>query len=570
MPYLLALSVGPVQEFIAAARRTRDLWFGSQLLSEISKAAAKAVAIGGGTLIFPAPSESADLERQSPLNVANVIVAEVGAADPHAVAWGAKEAAQECWHEMARAAFLSSESCVDIDIWNDQVDDVIEFYSAWVPYTSQTYQASRATVMRLLAARKRCRDFLPAKGRAGVPKSSLDGLRESVIKKGSRSGRRLRLNRGEQLDAVGVVKRIGGNAKYPSVARVAADPWIRRLSSPQLRTILDAIPAGIFHEIDTSEARGQPQFASFPYEGTAVYRSRYDDIREEAGVEDVELAPLRKAIADLVQGCGEPDPYLGILVADGDKVGQAIAAITTPDEHRVFSRALADFAAAVRRVVNEHNGVLVYAGGDDIVAFVPKDRCLEGAAALRDLFDQTMSAALPSQNARPTLSIGVAVVHYMEPLEDLLVYGREAERHAKRPRPGEENQSERNALAVHVVKRGGAAIAMRMNWEQDPVAHLRRLASLLQDASVSGSVAYDMHRIARLYEPWPANIVRDVIQRDVLDVMSGKRPAGESRIAAIEELVCESVENAGSLRRLANDLLIARAFRPSFNGLPDK
>jgi CRISPR-associated protein Cmr2 len=35
--HLLQLSVGPVQELIAAAQRTRDLWFGSFLLSEISK-----------------------------------------------------------------------------------------------------------------------------------------------------------------------------------------------------------------------------------------------------------------------------------------------------------------------------------------------------------------------------------------------------------------------------------------------------------------------------------------------------------------------------------------------------
>ena len=36
--HLLAIALGPVQEFISAARRTRDLWFGSYLLSEISKA----------------------------------------------------------------------------------------------------------------------------------------------------------------------------------------------------------------------------------------------------------------------------------------------------------------------------------------------------------------------------------------------------------------------------------------------------------------------------------------------------------------------------------------------------
>jgi len=33
MSHLLAIAVGPVQEFIAAARRTRDLWFGGKTTS---------------------------------------------------------------------------------------------------------------------------------------------------------------------------------------------------------------------------------------------------------------------------------------------------------------------------------------------------------------------------------------------------------------------------------------------------------------------------------------------------------------------------------------------------------
>ena len=65
MSHLLAISVGPVQEFIAAARRTRDLWFGSYLLSEISRAVAKAVENQGGRLIFPASSDP-ESQKTSP------------------------------------------------------------------------------------------------------------------------------------------------------------------------------------------------------------------------------------------------------------------------------------------------------------------------------------------------------------------------------------------------------------------------------------------------------------------------------------------------------------------------
>ena len=57
MTYLVAIAIGPVQDFIAAARRCRDLWYGSWLLSEISKAAALELQERGANLIFPAPEQ---------------------------------------------------------------------------------------------------------------------------------------------------------------------------------------------------------------------------------------------------------------------------------------------------------------------------------------------------------------------------------------------------------------------------------------------------------------------------------------------------------------------------------
>lgn len=43
MSHLIIVHIGPVQDFIATARRSRDLWFGSWLLSELSKAAARSI-----------------------------------------------------------------------------------------------------------------------------------------------------------------------------------------------------------------------------------------------------------------------------------------------------------------------------------------------------------------------------------------------------------------------------------------------------------------------------------------------------------------------------------------------
>jgi len=48
-------TLGPVQAFVAQARRTRDFWAGSFLLSWLSSVAIKAVQVQGGEIQFPCP-----------------------------------------------------------------------------------------------------------------------------------------------------------------------------------------------------------------------------------------------------------------------------------------------------------------------------------------------------------------------------------------------------------------------------------------------------------------------------------------------------------------------------------
>ncbi|MGH8651919.1 MAG: type III-B CRISPR-associated protein Cas10/Cmr2 [Gammaproteobacteria bacterium] len=113
-PHLLVISLGPVQDFISAARRTRDLWFGSFLLSEISKAAARAVR-DKGKLIFPNPTNpDKDLKPESAFNVVNIIVAElpVGLL-PKDIATVAEKAAKECWKGYAAAAKTVADALID-------------------------------------------------------------------------------------------------------------------------------------------------------------------------------------------------------------------------------------------------------------------------------------------------------------------------------------------------------------------------------------------------------------------------------------------------------------------------
>ena len=85
--FLVTLSLGPVQSLIGAARRTRDLWCGSWLLSEAARAAARVLhQRQPGCLIFPCPEyPDTDLDPQDEpgdaANFANVLRAEVSVPD---------------------------------------------------------------------------------------------------------------------------------------------------------------------------------------------------------------------------------------------------------------------------------------------------------------------------------------------------------------------------------------------------------------------------------------------------------------------------------------------------------
>jgi CRISPR-associated protein Cmr2 len=578
--YLLQLSIGPVQEFIAAARRTRDLWFGSLVLSEISKAAARAVRDHGGNLIFPNPEKGSDLAPDSPFNVANIILAELHGADPRMIARSAREAAELRWHEFADPVLSDCEGAIRADVWQRQVDDVVEFYSAWAPFTRATYGEKRSRLTRLMAGRKNCRDFQPGHGIERVPKSSLDGLRETVLTEDRLNWPRrlregLRVQPGEQLDVVGLVKRRAlGKQKFPSVSRVAADPWIRGILSKKGDDVLASLvqtcegPArDLLTPLDC--ARLHPDYARFPFEGSAVYRQRHPELVEEtSGKGDREdrveqLRALSEALRPVERfareaGLGaEPDPYLAVLVADGDRMGKAldeIARLASDNplkRHGTFSLELARFAGRAADIVRARRGVLVYSGGDDVLAFVPVDQAIACARDLYSAFDQTMRDALQGLDVpTPTLSVGVAIAHFLENLEDLLDYGRKAEQDAKK---------DRDALAVHLHKRGGAPVRLRKPWKDSPDERLTVMARWFLAGAVSNRTPYELDRLAEVYADWPDATVAEAIQADAARAIDRKRPRNtDSQMTQVRQLLKGRVKGAADLRALAAELVVAR------------
>ena len=553
MTHLLVLSIGPIQEFISAARRTRDLWFGSQLLSEISRAAAAKIVEAKGTLIFP--------ESLKPGNVANIILAQLPeGVDPREMANRAKQAAHDKWNFIAKGAFDKVVEILVENRWDNQNKDVVECYAAWVEETGN-YSEDRKELMRLLAGRKSFRDFRPFLGEPGVPKSSLDGQRETVLvgpkneedpkrqrdswPKGIRM--KMRLTSGEQLDVVGVVKRVGlveksGDGRFPSVSRVAAEPFIEAMSPQNLEKLRDACAK--LEDLGLQRVR-EKYYASFPFEGSILYKDRQPQLADELGLRDGAFVKEFEEVNKIL-GKAVPNPYMAVLVADGDKMGEAISKCTKVSEHQTLSAALAYFASKAQTIVEYHKGVLIYAGGDDVVALLPIHTSLACAEKLHESFGTTM------ESYHCTLSVGIGIGHFLENLEDLLNYGRAAEKDAKNP--------DRNGLAVHLHKRGGSPVRFRASWKNKPDKVLLDFAEWFNEDQMPSKLPYDLRKLADVYENWGDDkVVEKAIVQDAIRVIRDKRPGLEKgRLKEIENLIRARVKTPQELRELVETLLIAR------------
>lgn len=516
--HLLLVTLGPVQDFIAQARRTRDLWYGSHLLSELGRAAARALVDGGATLIFPslqagdaqlaaclAPLRADD---KPPQNIANKLLAEVpDGTDPQQLAKTTRKAVADYWREEVAAPVKTKCSGLlaqNIDaVWAEQIESFLEFSASWLPLRG--YIETRRQLEQAIAGRKLLRDFDPwVQGRGNVPKSSLDGARESILlaprQRASDKVRRYRITDGEQLDAVGLVKRAGGEPdQFVPVVNVALAAWLERAS--QVASVeLDALKKACRGANVSRVARMDlPCVSPFAFDASVLLPSRWRSVFDEQGLQGNPEAWGRQHVRPLFRKLDEPYPYVACLVADGDRMGRAIDSIGSADAHRKFSKALAGFADAARKIVEQqHRGALVYAGGDDVLAFVSLPKVLACADALRTAFESAMATACASlaANTRPTLSVGLGIGHVMESMGDLLTLGRQAEREAKR---------DRNALAVLVDKRSGGTRTWRAQWSTNPVRALSEATTLLRERIPSRKVYEIASILARLPKPAEAN-----------------------------------------------------------------
>lgn len=438
--YLHIYQIGPVQSFIAAARRTQDLYVGSRMLSELASAGIQQARKDPSFKpIFPMIVNDR-LPRGVPHRFAFL-----ADSDPQTLAIAVERAIRQAWVDQ----FVNPVGnwLVNIvgegewaDVYERQTANWLEFQRVAVPYNQNRHSACYQEASRLLATRRAMRTFEQVE-ESGY-KCTLTGA-QSQLSLGDKGWERLRqrvgeiaLRKGEQLGAIAMIKRFAGQG-FAKCAGISDQDFP---STDQI--------AGI-DQRDAGEQRGK-----------------------------------------------EVSGYLAVLHMDGDRMGKRISECKSLQDHQEFSMKLAQFAdREVPAIINQYDrrdgkrhAKLVYAGGDDVLALLPLKLALACANDLRQSFQKLTGCSA---------SAGIAVTPYNLPLDNALNMARQAEKVAK-------EGYDRDAVVIVEAHGTGQQRASGSRWEpekQSIVQLVDDLQSMIEQASISGKIGYEIAELARQLVP---------------------------------------------------------------------
>jgi CRISPR-associated protein Cmr2 len=515
MTHLFLFTLGPVQGFIAQARKTRDLKAGSQILSELVHAGLQeAQQAHGARIILPYATARAD-------SLPNRFLAEVDLPDDEALrAMGqAIEAAVKAkWHSIALDAKAKMAFNSGINGWqrfDEQLVDYWEIFWVFEPVDgSNDYRRAYQQIESNLGAIKNLRAFRQLPDTETHRKCSITGERDAilfsakaervppfVVDKRSRKisdvqanlnasgialsgSNKVTLREGEGLSAVAAVKRFYQRPSFMSTAEVATLNFVHKAENEGQAT---SVYFGFFKDFQ-DELRATDWQLFFPENQTDRALQR-----EGSRISPDRLKEFRKVYGQLMgfanrEEISRPKPYYALLTFDGDRMGATWsgdeAFLPSNVDLRGFQEALAEhlyrFADEAGQILSGQTkgytaqrhqlqpgqslGQAVYAGGDDFMGFVNLEYLSDVMHELRQLYrervSQEMQKAFPELKRELTFSAGVCIAHYKTDLGEVVRKAQAAQEYAK-------EQGGRDAFALYLMKRSGEIQQATAKWGED-------------------------------------------------------------------------------------------------------
>ena len=548
----LDIYIGPVQSFVSRSRRTRDLWGSSYLLAFLSAHAMRGAHNAGGEIVQPLVREDplyrwvgGDRTGEAPRigTLPNHFVVTVDS-NAQTVAEAAFESLRAAWKKVCDVVwdrFVEHACSAGNDteaIWNRQVSAFWE--TTW---TAGSAGCGGGPLARRKHWRSHCPPDEPGdkctvmhdlQELSGFVRAQRREQQDAFWKRVRACLGTLDLRDNERLCAIALVKRLFpkvapealgwevGASRWPSTVYVGAVPWMQWVVSAlprQVAAYADAVKQSAGDDVFSTQCpsfgpdmRAAGSFAKLDanyLHREFVTSERRCPLVDGAGIE------VRRDLADMLKDIyeakdedgrqlGPPPSFYALLLADGDRLGRLVGELGG----ETVSKALAMFTCSVPDIVNNHDGVAVYAGGDDVLAMLPVPNALGCAEALSDAYRSAFAGTRAKDRA--TLSAAVIFAQVRLPLSYVL-----GEAHRLLDAVAKDANG-RDSLAAAVYKPGGLHCQWVTTWARRSPDGDARAVNLLhglvrqfdtsaKESGLSGALIYRMRdTLARLcgWERW--------------------------------------------------------------------
>lgn len=584
---LAIFTIGPVQTFISAAKKTKEYWAGSYLLSYLIWQAMKHIIEkskeGVNGIIYP-------YIKNQPLykDIRNEDITLPTLPNRFLVILENTEAEQlleEC-KKMVETKLLD----IAINLFNiskqdkiyKQLKELLEIYWVLLPleksketeierYRSLTgmepandnshYSLVTSIIEELMGARKNIREF--------------NYIEEEGVKCyicGERTGFDpgiMNIEDEKKICGVCGLKRkfsdyfeaeFGIEIHYPSVIDIATADYKEELVSQLEKGELNQL----LNDIDE-------EFGDYDYQMPKLVNGLVRDDKKRSQEEkkvlkikgtyfDIEGDELKKSIKvkNLLKKINKKynlklNKYYALLYMDGDDMGKWVSGEKikhkemTPELHYLISKSLTDYSLSyVKKIVEgkKHRGKLVYSGGDDVVAFVNLEDLFDVMRELRAYFsgnvvdgkvDYMANDGIIRENGKTVLtlgskasaSMGICIAHYKEPLHFVIKKARAMEKKAKKHIIS--GNRKKNAFAVGLIKHSGETREAVSKWFYDDREDIiekgiKPLQELIKKGYISQSFIYTLKSEMELLEGLEAG---DILDDEIIRLMKRKINVGE-------------------------------------------
>ncbi len=608
-PAFLQIASGPVQKFIAAARKTKDLWIGSYLLSMITFQAIRHIGqeFGFDHILFPnmrhqtllkdflrsqevfVEDEDFDLPKEI-ASLPNRFLALVPASQAQRIAQEAERAVRSYWKDLsdrAKATFnLDTEQS---RYWDLQIDTFPEFYyaiqeSVEPKELSELYRTyfeddmeTQEYVAQLQIIEKND-GYTPNSGSIyaylfELARRKLEAVKSTTAFRGYVDPRMM-----DGDDLSGEMKAIVSDyreGQSERTERLNAISLIKR----KVEAIEKSVPSRKVLSTSHIAIRNLP-------------KDEWEEWDQKVEKQDLPGNVDKRLLDNL------PNSYYAILMMDGDKMGKWVSgenapelkdrfhaktieaieklqkkekdfhiealkkSAITPSYHRAVSRTLDAFSSFMKPVVEgTFNGMLIYAGGDDVLAFVPAVHALACVNLIRKVYsgiggvevlrkgktyrfeEETCwfvdnGEKIPQctmMGIKATMSAGIVILNHKFPLSDGLDLARAAEKSAK--------EKGRNGFCITTVRHSGQQTQTHCKWEvgeQEILCKAEKAWKIFEETKASRKLIYAFQEYGRNGSRDRLDLTSEEWHDRLIPYLVDKR--GEVNDKGKERLICHFQE----------------------------